>query len=50
MFEFLKEFFIFLVKRKKIWIYPIVIFLLTFGFLIVPEQGTEVAPFIYTLF
>ena len=50
MGEFLKEFITFLFKRKKIWLFPIIITLLIFGLLIVLTQGTAVAPFIYTIF
>ncbi len=50
MLNFLKEFLVFLIKRKKFWIYPIVIILLIFGSLFVLTQGTVVAPFIYTIF
>ena len=46
IFEFLKFIFI----RKKIWIFPLVFFLLLFGLLIVLTEGTAVAPFIYTIF
>tara|TARA_Y100000816_G_C25982437_1_gene512984 strand:- start:512 stop:661 length:150 start_codon:yes stop_codon:yes gene_type:complete len=48
--SFLKEFFEFLLIRKKFWLYPIIIILLIFGGLIVLTQGSAVAPFIYTLF
>tara|TARA_B100000886_G_scaffold333338_1_gene287222 strand:+ start:48350 stop:48499 length:150 start_codon:yes stop_codon:yes gene_type:complete len=48
--SFLKEFFEFLLIRKKFWLYPIIIILLVFGGLIVLTQGSAVAPFIYTLF
>tara|TARA_B100001250_G_C19095775_1_gene484691 strand:+ start:144 stop:293 length:150 start_codon:yes stop_codon:yes gene_type:complete len=48
--SFLKEFFEFLIIRKKFWLYPIIIILLVFGGLIVLTQGSAVAPFIYTLF
>ena len=44
------ELFIFLMKRKKYWLFPVVIFLVTFGGLLVLSQGTVIAPFIYTLF
>jgi hypothetical protein len=50
MSEFLKEFITFLFKRKKIWLFPIILTLLIFGVLIVLTQGTAVAPFIYTIF
>ena len=50
MLSFLKEFFYFLLKRKKFWLFPITLVLLIFSFLIVLTQGTAVAPFIYTIF
>ncbi len=46
IFEFLKFIFI----RKKIWLFPLVFFLLLFGLLIILTEGTAVAPFIYTIF
>ena len=48
--EFLKEFLEFLKVRKKYWLFPIVLFLLMFGALIILTQGSAVAPFIYTIF
>ena len=48
--SFLKEFTKFLMERKKFWLVPILLFLLTFGALFVVTQGTAVAPFIYTIF
>ncbi len=50
MLAFLKEFFEFLMERKKYWLLPIIIILLMFGVLIVLSQGSAVAPFIYTIF
>jgi len=50
MFSIIKELFVFLWSRKKFWIYPVVIILVLFGFLIVATQGSAVAPFIYTIF
>jgi len=50
MLEFLEEFWNFLKVRKKYWLFPILIVLVLFGFLIVLTQGTVVAPFIYTIF
>jgi len=40
----------YLKANKKWWLFPIVIFLLLLGALIVLSQGSAVAPFIYTLF
>jgi hypothetical protein len=50
MIDFIKEFFEFLLIRKKYWLYPILLVLIFFGVLIVLSQGTAVAPFIYTIF
>ena len=50
MLAFLKEFFEFLMERKKFWLLPIILILLMFGVLIVLSQGSAVAPFIYTIF
>ena len=46
----IKEFFEFLMTRKKWWLTPIVVILLLLGLLIFLSQGSAVAPFIYTLF
>ena len=50
MLNFIKEFFEFLVERKKYWLFPVVIVLALFGILIILSQGSAVAPFIYTIF
>ena len=48
--SFFKEFFEFLMVRKKYWLFPIIIVLALFGVLIVLSQGSAIAPFIYTIF
>ena len=48
--EFLKELWMFLRVRKKMWLAPIIIVMLILGGLLVLAQGSVVAPFIYTLF
>ena len=48
--SFFKEFFEFLMERKKYWLFPIIIVLALFGILIVLSQGSANAPFIYTIF
>ncbi|WP_197409552.1 DUF5989 family protein [Erythrobacter sp. YT30] len=48
--ELLKELFVFLKARKKLWMAPILLIMLLFGALIVLTQGTAVAPFIYSIF
>ncbi len=50
MIDFLKEFFTFLIERKKFWLLPVIILLMIFGSLIVLTHGTAIAPFIYTIF
>lgn len=40
----------FLLKRKKLWLAPIILILIVVGGLLVLAQGSIVAPFIYTLF
>ena len=47
---FLKEFWDFLISRKKYWLFPILLVLALFGGLILLTQGTAIAPFIYTIF
>ena len=48
--SFLKEFWEFLIVRKKYWLLPIIVVFLVFGEPIVLTQGSAVAPFIYTIF
>lgn len=40
----------FLLRNKKWWMIPILIFLILFGALVFYSQGTAVAPFVYTFF
>lgn len=40
----------FLNEQKKYWLYPIVFFLIMFGILLVFFQGSDVPPWIYTIF
>jgi hypothetical protein len=48
--DFIKEFFNFLLARKKYWLLPILAVLLLFGSLLILSQGSAIAPFIYTIF
>ena len=48
--SFLKELWMFLQKRKKLWLAPIIIVMLILGGLLIAAQGSVVAPFLYTLF
>jgi hypothetical protein len=36
--------------RKKFWLLPIILVLLTLGILLVVVEGSVISPFIYTLF
>jgi uncharacterized protein DUF5989 len=46
----LGEFWSFLRVRKKWWLAPILILLLTLGLILVLTEGSALAPFIYSLF
>ena len=48
--EFLKELWMFLRVRKKLWLAPIILVLLILGGLLIFAEGSVVAPFIYSLF
>jgi hypothetical protein len=48
--SFLREFWEFLIARKKYWLIPIMLLMVLLGGLVVMSQGSAVAPFIYTLF
>jgi hypothetical protein len=45
-----KEFLQFLMVRKRYWLIPIVILMLSIGLLVVFAEASGLAPFIYTLF
>jgi hypothetical protein len=44
------EFWSFMRMRKKWWLLPIIVVMVTVGALLVFAQGSVLAPFIYTLF
>ncbi len=48
--EFLKDLFLFVKERKKIWLAPTIILLMLLGVLMVFGGASAVAPFIYTIF
>lgn len=48
--ELLKDLFRFIMKRKKLWLIPLLIVLFVFGLLIILAGGSAIAPFIYTIF
>ena len=47
---FIKELWLFLRVRKKLWLLPIIAVMILLGGLLILAQGSVVAPFIYTLF
>ena len=46
----IKELWAFMRERKKFWLLPIIVVLMTVGALLVFAQGSALAPFIYTIF
>ena len=48
--ELVKELWLFLRARKKLWLAPVIAILLLLGGLLILAQGSVVAPFIYTIF
>ena len=48
--SFIKELWLFLRVRKKLWLAPIIIVMLILGGLLIMAQGSVVAPFVYTIF
>lgn len=50
MRDFIREFWSFMLARKKLWLLPIVFLLLLLAGIIIFSQGNALAPAIYTLF
>lgn len=50
MVSFIGEFWLFVRARRKFWLLPVLVLMLTFGALLILTQASAVAPFIYTLF
>jgi len=48
--SFIREFWKFLKVKKKYWLLQILIVLVLFASLIILSKGSEIAPFIYTIF
>ncbi len=48
--EFLKDLFLFIKERKKMWLAPTIIVLMLVGLLMVFGGASAIAPFIYTIF
>ncbi len=50
MGEFLKDLWMYMRERKKLWLAPIILVMVVLGGLMMLAQGSAIAPFIYTLF
>ena len=50
MIDLLKDLWLFMRVRQKLWMTPIIVIMLLLGALIIASQGSVIAPFIYTLF
>lgn len=50
MLELIKDLWVFLGQRKKLWMAPIITILVILGMLLFLTQGSVLAPFVYTLF
>ena len=50
MIETLKELLLLFREKKKLWLLPLVFFLIFLGLLAIMGQGSILAPFIYTIF
>tara|TARA_Y100001958_G_C21134997_1_gene475309 strand:- start:479 stop:631 length:153 start_codon:yes stop_codon:yes gene_type:complete len=50
MIEIIKEFFKFVLERKKYYLIPVIFLLALFGVIIILGEGSAIAPFIYAIF
>ncbi len=50
MISLFKEFWLYLVQRKKWWMWMVIVFSLAVGALIFLSQSSAIAPFIYPMF
>jgi hypothetical protein len=50
MGELLIDIWSFMRERKKFWLFPIIMWLVLLGGMIVLTSGSVIAPFIYTIF
>jgi len=50
MLSFVKELSIFMIQRRKFWLFPIVLMMLLLGGLLVLAEGSVIGPFVYTFF
>jgi hypothetical protein len=50
MLDFVTDMSVFLFRRKKFWLMPVIIISTLLGALLLFSQGSVIAPFIYTIF
>ncbi len=50
MIDFLKEMWLFLRVRKKLWLAPLIVIMIMLGGLLIFVEGSVIAPFIYSIF
>lgn len=50
MLDLLRDLWLFMRERKKLWLAPVIILLLLVGLFIALSQSSVLAPLIYTLF
>jgi hypothetical protein len=50
MLDLLRDLWLFMRERKKLWLAPVIILLLVVGLFIALSQSSVLAPLIYTLF
>ena len=50
MTDLIKEFYLYIRERKKLWMLPIILILLLLSGIITLTAGSALAPFIYSLF
>jgi hypothetical protein len=48
--DFIRELWKFLHRKKKLWLFPLVLAMALVGSLLLIAKGSVIAPFIYTLF
>jgi hypothetical protein len=50
MWDLLKEVFVFLRSRKKLWLMPIIVMLVLLGAMLILSETSALTPFIYSIF
>ena len=50
MLSFVRELWMYMRVRKKLWMLPIIVMMVLLGGLIILSEGSAIAPLIYTIF